>query len=177
VFDFTIEIDTRAVNDGLRSLPDKIARNVLRRGVFDPAKFIRDRVRIAAPTRRETPAAKYYGKAWDSRIRYPGFLKRTIGAKYNAKRSNKFDVRYNVRPLGYAFYGFFVEGGHRIGKRPGKAKSRLGMDRRGHVPPHPFMAPVFKNAANEALERMKTVMLQGIYKEWAATGFKGFARQ
>ena len=176
MIDVTIEVDTKQTDAALKSLPEKIAKKVLRQGAFAGAKLIRDRVKSATPIRREGTRGKYYGRMGNSLIRYPGLLKRMIGAKYNKKVSSKWDVRYNVKPIGPAFYGFFVEGGHRVGKRPSRSRIRMGMDKRGQVPAHPFMAPVFRNAANEAIARMKTVIEQGAMKEWASTGFQGFAR-
>lgn len=177
MIDITLEVDTRQIDEALKSLPEKLAARVLRQGVFAGAKLIRDRVKQAAPIRREGMRGKYYGRTGSQLVRYPGYLRRMIGAKYAAKRSSKGDVRYHVRPIGPAYYGFFVEGGHRIGKRSSKGKVRAGGDTRATVPPHPFMEPVFKNAANEAIARMKTVIEQGALREWASTGFKGWARQ
>lgn len=177
MIEIDIQIDTKDTDAALRSLPDQLANKWLRKGVFEGAKIMRDRVKRSAPIRREGIKGKYYGKTLDQRLRYPGFLQKSIGAKYAAKRSSKTDVRYHVKPIGQAYYGFFVEGGHRIGRRPSKGKIRTGQGMRGQVPPHPFMEPVFRNAANDAIARMKTVIEQGAYREWAATGFKGWARQ
>jgi hypothetical protein len=176
VIDIEIKCDTQEINKALGEFPEKIAKKVLRKGAFSGAVLVRDRLKIAAPIRREGIKGKYYGNKFDSRIRYPGFLRRMIGAKYNKKRSDKWTAVYNPKPLGMAYYGFFVEGGHRIGKRLSRSKMRAGTDRRGHVPAHPFMATVFRNAANESVNRMKVTMEQGILKEWASTGFQGFAR-
>lgn len=176
MIDIEIEVDTREIDAALKTLPDKLALRVLRQGVFAGAKILRDRSKVAAPVRREGIRGKYYGRTGATLIRYPGYLKRMIGAKFSRKRSSKAQSVYHVRPIGPAFYGFFVEGGHRIGKRPSKSKIRRGLDNRGWVPAHPFMEPVFRNASNEAIERMKTVISQGVLREWAMTGFKGFAR-
>ena len=177
MIDINIEVDTRQIDEALRSLPDKLARLVLRKGVFAGAALVRDRVKRGAPIRREGVKGKYYGRTGSQLIRYPGYLQRRIGAKYAAKSSSKFDVRYHIKPIGQAFYGFFVEGGHRVGRRISKARKIVYGDTRRTVPAHPFMEPVFKGAANEAIARMKIVIEQGAYKEWAMTGFHGFARQ
>lgn len=169
---FDVQIDTKDLERDLQSLPEKLARKWLRKGVLEGAKFLRDRVRQGAPIRREGVRGKYFAKSGDQRIRYAGFLRRNIGAKYAKERSSKFDVRYHVRPIGYAFYGFFVEGGHRAGKRSSTNRKSTAAAR-SVVPPHPFMEPVFRNAANEVIARMKTVIQQGAYYEWASTGFQG----
>jgi hypothetical protein len=164
-----MNIDMSRVKEGLSRFPDEVAKKVLRGGTFAGAKLVRDRVKHGAPIRREGIKGKYYGRSGDSRIRYPGFLKRMIGAKYSREKSNKWQVVYNTKPMGAAFYGFFVEGGHRVGRRPSKARIRVGMDNRGWVQAHPFMEPVFRNAANEAVARMKTTMETGIVREWKNT--------
>lgn len=182
MIDITIEVDTKEIDAQLKSLPEKLAARVLRQGVFSGAKLIRDRVKRAAPIRREGKRGKYYGKWGAQLIRYPGYLKRMIGAKYNARQSNKWQATYNVKPMGPGYYGYFVEGGHAI-VRGNKERNRRQRElRRGlrfgssfkMVPAHPFMEPVFRNAANEAIARMKTVISQGVLREWAMTGFKGF---
>jgi len=169
------------VKRGLESLPDKIARGVLRKGTLAGAKLIRDRVKIAAPIRREGRLYKKTGRNLASKgmlaeMRAPGYLRSHIGAKYRRQVSTKFTARYGVRPIGPAFYGFFVEGGHKIGKRPSRSIKRIRGDARGSIPAHPFMAPVLRNATSETIEAMKKVFIRGVLKVWTDTGFQGSAR-
>lgn len=142
------------VKEALGELPGRIARKVLRKGVYAGAAFLRGEIRTAAPIRRDSGLRRAKGGP-----RAPGYLKRKIGARYRRKVSSATEVHYMVGPIGYAFYGWFVEAGHKGGKS-------------GWVDPHPFMVPRFEANVGLVTEKTKQALMDGIMKEGEALGFK-----
>ncbi len=152
------------INRALGELPGKIANKVLRKGVSAGAMLLRGAIRQVAPVRKEGGAMK------DGRM--PGFLKKNIGARYRRKVSQFGNIHYGIGPVGQAFYGYFVEGGHMIGKRKrygrGIAEHNAGMKR---VPPYPFIIPKFNSMTTQIIDRTKEKLSEGIIKESRDLGF------
>ncbi len=144
------------INRALWELPGKIANKVLRKGVSAGAMLLRGAIKTASEPRVKT-----------------GFLKQHIGARYRRKVSKFGDIHYSVGPVGQAFYGYFVEGGHVIGKRKrygrGIAEHNAGMKR---VPPYPFIIPTFNSMTTQIIDRTKEKLSEGIVKESRDLGFK-----
>lgn len=151
----------------LGELPKKVARKVLRKGVMSGAGFLRNEIKKTAPVRQgyRFMQTSRYG------IRTPGHLKKNISARFRRKSSGDTEIHYSVGPRGQAFYGFFVEAGHRVGRR-----RKNGVDKRVMVPPHPFMVPQFENNKDRIIDRIKRKLVEGIVREGEAMGLKGDAR-
>jgi HK97 gp10 family phage protein len=145
------------INRALDELPRKIASKVLRKGVYSGAALLRGAIKQVAPVRTNTRPIKMSSGGY----RDPGFLKKNIKMKYRGKMSGPGEKHYIVGPLGQAFYGRFVEAGHKSGKR-GSGKM---------VPAYPFMIPTFNSMTGQITEKMKEGLTKGIIKEGMDLGF------
>ena len=168
MIDVTIEVKgLEEVKRALAEFPSRIARKVLRSSVAAGGMLLRGEIRNAAPVR----SAGGMMKTGKGEMRGPGYLKKKIGARYRRRVSSFNEIHYSVGPTGQAFYGYFVEGGHKIGKRKRYGKG-AGTDARGSVPPQPFMIPAFNRMTAPIIDRMKEGLIAGAMKEWAGVGFK-----
>lgn len=154
------------INRGLQSLPGKIARKVLRKGVFAGADLLRGRIEQAAPVRSTGGAMKMSSGG----SRGPGYLKKHIGAKF--KRGKFTEATYRVAPFGQAFYGNFVEQGHAAGKRKKYGRGVTVATGLKMVPAHPFIMPTFNSMTNQIIDRMKEKLSDGIKKEIEEAGLR-----
>lgn len=155
------------INRALQDLPFRIANKVLKKGVAAGAALLRDAIRKAAPVRKTGGEMKVSNsRGSGSAMRSPGFLRKNIKSLYRRKASGPGNVHYAIGPMGDAYYGYFVEKGHVIGKRKrygrGIAEYNAGLKT---VPAHPFMMPVFNSQTNQIIEKMKDKLSEGIRKE------------
>jgi HK97 gp10 family phage protein len=145
------------INRALDELPRRIANKVLRKGVYSGAALLRGAIKREAPVRSESRLHKMSS----GEFRGPGFLRKNIRMKFRSKVSGPGEKHYIVGPLGQAFYGRFVEAGHKSGKRGGGKM----------VPAHPFMIPTFNTMTSQITEKMKDGLTKGIIKEGMDMGF------
>lgn len=156
------------IDRALAELPNRIANKVLRKGVSAGGMLLKAEIKKVTPTRQVAGAMNTNKK--ESRM--PGFLKKNIGARYRRKVSRFGDVHYGVGPVGQAFYGYFVEAGHAIGKRKRYGRGIAATNAsRPMVPAHPFMIPTFERMQSGIIERMKEGLTKGIVKEGGDLGF------
>lgn len=157
------------INRALTELPPRIAMKVLRRGVYAGAALLRGAIKEAAPVRQDGKPKKLGVSLskWGT-TRPPGYLKKNIGTPL--KKRQPFGQRvYSVGPIKAAFYGKFVEFGHRAGSR--KTKSGLQQIIGTISRPHPFAIPAFNSMHQQIVDRMKERLAEGIEKEWIDLGF------
>jgi HK97 gp10 family phage protein len=77
----------KELNDALKELPERIARNALSAGVYAAAKVVRDEAKVLAP---------YYTGSVEQGHPPPGTLKRSIIMKHIAEKSSKYQQTYYV---------------------------------------------------------------------------------
>lgn len=128
-----------------------IAKNALQQAVTEivlPAARRNCPVRGTHMTGDELDSARARG------LRAPGALRASLQTVTVADRRGVFaavttgGTNESAMYMGERFYGAFVEFGHKMGKRPGKAKMGAGKDARASVPAHPFLRPALYD--NEA---------------------------
>lgn len=158
------------LNQAMQVLPRKIASKVLRQSVSAGAVFLRNEIKKVTPIRKE-PGPK---KAKGSELRYPGYLKRKIGARFKKKKSSYFVKHYKVGPIGYGFYGRIVEGGHVAGKKE-KTFFR-GSKSQGWVRGYPFIEPTFQKFTSRIIDRVGEKMGEGVIKEAKKLGIRTWGR-
>lgn len=142
------------INRALEQLPGKVARKVLRRGVAAGAMLLRKEIKKQVPIRKTGYLGpKTLGKG-QQETRLPGYLKKKISARYNKRRSKYTEVHYDVKPLGWGFYGYFVETGH------------------GSATPKPFIIPTYTRVTTPIIDRLKEKLTEGILKEGKKLGFE-----
>lgn len=132
--------DPKTLDSVLASLEPKIARNIIRRVVRKGANIVRDEARRRAP-------------------RQSGLLARDIRTVLRRERGGAVIASVGVmlragttrsRKRLEAFYAKWVERGHRIVPRRGKASRSITLRRRealrvgGRVRPYPFLFPAAK---------------------------------
>jgi HK97 gp10 family phage protein len=142
----------KELQEKLRTLPDRIAINVMRGAMYAGARVIRDIAIRKAPEL----AIDYSGKLLRLLSRsgevlakmkppkhphIPGLLKKSIVAQRTQSRDRN-TVGAKVGVTSSAFYGHMVEFGHQKGKG------------RSSAPPHPFMRPAADEGAEEAIRVM-----------------------
>ncbi len=153
----------------LEELAPRIARKVLRAGVSAGGMLLRGEIKNSTPIRSDGKMKK----AGNGELRGPGYLKRKISSRYRKRASSFNEVHYMIGPAGQAFYGYFVEGGHKVGAKKkygrGIAAANAG---RADVPPHPFIVPAFNRMTAPIIDRMKSKLSEGIIKEGGELGFK-----
>lgn len=145
----------KELQDALKKLPEKIARNGLRTAVYAGAKTIRDEAKVRAPV--------YTGPVSEGHPP-PGTLARSIIMKQIPEESGMYRQTFYVtvrqgkkyRKQGKkgnlsqdAFYWRFVE--------LGTAKMSA----------HPFIRPAFESKKMEAVEAIKTRLAERIEEEAA----------
>lgn len=166
-----------ALEQALRQLPDKIAKNALRGAVYSGAKIIRDEARIMAP--------RYSGRVSKNHPP-PGTLKRSIITKHIPEQSGRerqtffVTVRSGKRYRNQgkkgnlsqdAFYWRWVEFGHRVAPPNSRKNGRLRRASQPtgqsviYVPARPFMRPAFEARKYRAVETIKTYLLKRIDAE------------
>lgn len=149
----------------LRTLDDKIQKKVLRRAVYAGAKVMKAEVVARAPV---APGPHKRG----GRLVQPGTLKRAALHKWARELSDQHNQAYVVtfrRGKQYqsvgkrgidkdAFYWPWVEYGHKIVPRKGKAGGTIRARRsasRAVVPPHPFFEPAYRSGQEPAERAMQ----------------------
>jgi hypothetical protein len=145
----------------LKGLPAKVATKVLRHGVMAGAE------RIIFAARSNAPIASGPIRRGKGKITQPGTLRNNIIAKFVARDSNATQVQYIVtvrkgkRFAGRdAFYGSWVEFGHRIVPRKSKAHPGSIRFRRnspalqGSVPGRRYLTRAVNAVHNQATDAM-----------------------
>jgi len=156
------------IKSALSELPSKVSRNVLRKGVSAGGMLLRGEIKNAAPVRSDGRMMK----TSSGEMRGPGYLKKHISARYRKRSSSFTEIHYGVGPAGQAFYGYFVEAGHKIGKRKRYGRVTEYNSARGNVPEHPFMIPTFNRMTGAIIEKMKDNLAAGIIGEGLKLGLK-----
>lgn len=151
----TIRLEgARELHRELKKLERKAATKISRKALRDGAKVILKETKSAAPKRS-------------------GLLQRSL--KVKAGKRKKDTVRFRVQTAGgdykgEAFYGAFVEYGHKAGSR------KLGAKRRD-VKPNPYMGPAFEKSKEKAarviVESIKHGLALGGGKVVRTGGFTG----
>lgn len=143
----------KELNDALKELPERIARNALSAGVYAAAKVIKDEARALAPN-YTGPVAKGHPP--------PGTLKRSVIMKHIAEKSGKYQQTFYV----------LVRHGKKY-KKQGK-KGNLSQDAfywrfvefgTVKMAAKPFMRPAFESKKQEALEAMREKLATRIAEE------------
>ena len=102
-------------------------------------------------------------------------MKKNIKSLLRKKKSRKGYKVFGVGPYGDAYYGYIVERGHRVGKRPrkkGAALEQAGLSPAPkNVPPHPFLIPTFYAMIHQIIRATKQKLSDGIAKEGNKLGF------
>lgn len=130
----------------LATLPERMASDLVRAGMREGSKTIRRAIQSQAPIAKGR-VPKQYGQA-------AGDLKRNIIIRSRRKK-NILDFRVGVNDK--AFYGRFVEAGHRHRRLP-RNKTLAAIAHAIEVgdkstPPHPFMRPAFEQSWRNALDQ------------------------
>lgn len=176
--DVTIKVDgLAALHLALSELPERVAKNSLRRAVNAGAGVIRDEARAKAPT-WTGPVSQGHPPA--------GTLQRSIIVKQIPEQSSYYRQVYYVtvrhgkkyQRQGRkgnlsqdAFYWSWVEFGHWV-NTTGKALGGSNKDRNraraiaaGHttfIPAHPFMRPAFDTKKQAAIDAIRDKLAEGI---------------
>ena len=167
------------INRALAQFPKRIANKVLKAGAAAGGRVLYKAQRAAAPV-RQTGSAKLISYSTrsgrgQSDFRGKGFLKKNIKSRYIKKRSGPGIKIYGVGPVKDAFYGYIVERGHRVGKRPSKKVQSMEqagtMQSPKMVAPHPFLIPTFNANIIPITRAIKDKLSEGIVKEGAKLGF------
>ena len=172
-----IKIDgLEEIHRALLQFPNRVANKVLTAGARAGGAVLRKGQRAAAPVRK-TGSAKLI--SWSTRagrgqsdFRGRGFLKKNIKSLLRKKKSKRGVKVFGVGPYGDAYYGYIVERGHRVGKRPSAKVQAAGVaEGVKHVPPHPFLIPTFYQLVPQILRATKDKLNEGIVKESKKLGF------
>lgn len=167
------------VNKALGQFPPRIANKVLRLGAAAGARVLRKAQKQAAPVRR-TGSAKLISwsvrtKRGQSDFRGRGFLKKNIKSRLSKRLSKKGVKIYGVGPTGDAYYGYILERGHRVGRRPNRSGLQAERDHLAPspktVPPYPFLIPTYRQMIFPIIKAIKDKLSEGIVKEGAKLGF------
>ncbi|MDP2026446.1 HK97-gp10 family putative phage morphogenesis protein [Sulfuriferula sp.] len=143
----------KALNDALKELPERIARNALSASVYAAAKVIRDEAKVLAP-HYTGPVAQGHPP--------PGTLNRSIIMKHIAEKSSKYQQTYYV----------VVRHGKKYQKQ-GK-KGTLSQDAfywrwvefgRTNMAAKPFMRPAFEAKKQSALQALQDKLASRIAEE------------
>lgn len=148
----------------LKELPRAMENKILRKGCRAGAKIIQARAIELCPV--------WQGEA-DQFHAPPGTLKANIKVRAGKRRRGRVSVvvRSGAATFqGEDYYGGFVEWGHRIGRRPGKATEGTYLDKRGSVPAKPFMRPALDETLGPATEAVRVEVVRGVNAEAAKTG-------
>lgn len=160
----------KELQEALKQLPDRIAKNVLRGAVSAGAAVVRKQVVANAPL-WTGPVGKGHPK--------PGTLKKSIYQKQIGELSNNVKQTFFVgarRGKGYrekgqdAYYASWVEFGHFfVPPRPKGVtrKAHRKENRSKFVPAHPFIRPAFESKKVEAVEAIKAYLEKRIPDEVA----------
>lgn len=152
----------------LASASMKMRRVIARRMVIAGARVFAVRARRNAPRRTGTLRRAIFGHYSPKRSRRDVLmvgLVRVRSGKKEANRKTKGGKRLASRD---AFYAGWVEFGHQIVPRAGKARQSIGARRRDartggkRVPPHPFLAPAYHSEGAKALAEMERVARSGL---------------
>lgn len=150
----------------------EVGKNSLRKGVSAGAKVVKAAVKSAAPLRKQI-----VGRRGSKPGRAPGTLKAAVIIKYVREQSGpdqalmivtvrqgRAGSKSKLVASKDAYYGKFVERGHRIVTRRGKSVRKAQRTSGGIVPPHPFMAPAFARSKDQAVSAMVSVMAEELKK-------------
>lgn len=162
---------------------EEVGKRALRRGVSAGAKIVKAAIQSAAPV------GNYPTHGRGSKRRPSGTLKRAIITKFAREKSDatqatmlvtvrqgRRGAKKKLAASRDAYYGKYVERGHRIvprskriGTYRGKALYRKTITARrkaatGRVPPHPFMAPAFAASKDRAVAAMVSTMTAELQK-------------
>jgi HK97 gp10 family phage protein len=167
----TVRIDgLRELNEALKQLPREVSEKLLDTAVGRGASVVRDEARRRAPIAvdahfrargRKTPPGVLRKAVLRARAREVAtFFSRTwvVGVRHG-KRFQKKDQD--------AFYWWWVENGHKIVPRHGRAGGTLRSRRvgsHGRVPAYPFLRPAFDARKFDAVEAMRRYLADTIPK-------------
>lgn len=90
-----------------------------------------------------------------------GTLEDSLRIRAGRRRRNSVSIRVMTADgffKGDAFYGAFVEYGHRLGKRPGKGQT----DTRRIVPAHPYLQPALDKNRRRSVKIYRAVLRREI---------------
>lgn len=168
----------------LNALPKNVRNKILRTRLRAGAKITQTRAKQLAPV----DADRNHGAP-------PGTLRNSI--KVRAMKRSRTALGYMVGTgekdyQGVAFYGAFVEYGHRLGARSkgvkdlGRKASKVGgtaaaelraqataIDTRNEVPPHPYLRPAFEETKDQVVEEVRAGLradLARIARETTSSG-------
>lgn len=159
----------------LEQLSARVSTRVLRASAAAGARVVRSAVRSAAPVGRYAGKKRGFG-----RVTPPGVLKAAIITKFARERSTHEQASYLVTVrrgrgrgkgarAGDAYYARWVEEGHRIVPRRGRALSGTSLRTRrqgatGRVRPYPFHRPGTEASAGAAVRAMRQRMTEEFIK-------------
>lgn len=150
----------KELNDALKQLPERIAKNALRAGVYAGAKVIRDEAKMKAP-RYTGPVSQGHPP--------PGTLKRSIIMKHIPEQSGLYRQTFYVT----------VRSGKQY-RNQGK-KGNLSQDAyywrwvefgTAKMSAKPFLRPAFEGQKTGALDAIKNKLAARIEEEAAKLGRK-----
>jgi hypothetical protein len=104
-----------------------------------------------------TDKAPYMGRMKVGRtgkLRKPGFLKGHVRYFLRRKKSKWYEKHFGIGPLGYAFYGYILVGGH------------------GNARPYDWMTPTWNRMQQQTITTMTKKLGEGILREGEKLGFK-----
>jgi HK97 gp10 family phage protein len=145
----------RELDAALQKFAGNLSEKFLLQGVSVGAKVIQDAIKAGAPVRSEG-GQKRITAGHPGATRGPGFLRSRILRRRVQKQSGT-TISYTIGPNRGAFYGMFVEKGH----RPPHRASALRRAKARHVElgtrataAHPFIRPALSASKNAAVDAM-----------------------
>jgi HK97 gp10 family phage protein len=142
----------------LLEMPRELTAKALREGAKAGAEVILEAARAKAPVYNGPPRPDVQ----------PGLLRDSLKVTVRAKEE---EVTATVSTSegdykGDDFYASFIEFGHKVGKRPGKARGVKVEDGRPTVAPRPFLRPAFDNNKDRAVEAFRAAVTAAIDRIW-----------
>ncbi len=130
----------------LKDLEAKVSGNLMRKALRAGSKI------CAAQMRADAPVVS-------------GATRDAIKVKAMKRSRNRVGMAVSVGMgwfKGTTFYAGFVEFGHKIGKRPGKAAIRAGLDKRAKVEGTHWMLNAFNKSEPAAAEKIYETLKAGL---------------
>lgn len=156
----------------LHELPPRIGKRVINQALRAGAKVVAEGARQLVPVQSGRLKRSIKVRALRRSRRSFGVSVQTGAVGGRGGRLSTSELG-GLRAGGDAYYGGFVEFGHRIGRRKGHAAALKNVQRlnRGgatHVAAHPFERDAMDERRGQVIETVNTLTAQGIEREFAS---------
>ena len=141
------------IEKALLNLDRKLARKIVRKALRPALKPILAKARALVPV--ESGALRKSLKLATGR-RKRGEFKMIV---WSGEKGMKLNT-------GEAFYGAFLELGHKYGKRPSKSVNKKTGDSRAIIPAKPFLRPAFDAGKERMIKMTEDGIIKGILEAW-----------